>query len=209
MTFLRTVLVIVVGYLLGSLSFSIILSRILGRDIRSQGSGNAGATNMARVFGWGAGAGTLMFDMLKAIVAMLIGRALLGEAGVCAGGIACMVGHCWPVFYHFKGGKGISAGAAVALMIDWRVLIAVLVIFFAVAVISKKVSLGSICASIGIFFATLIFAPRLPMLLLAFVGMCIAVYRHKENILRLRAGTEPDFHAARSGTGKQNYNGKH
>ena len=68
MTFLRTMLVIVVGYLLGSLSFSIILSRILGRDIRSQGSGNAGATNMARVFGWGAGAGTLMFDMLKAIV---------------------------------------------------------------------------------------------------------------------------------------------
>ena len=209
MTFLRYVLVIVMGYLLGSLSFSIILSRILGRDIRKQGSGNAGATNMARVFGWGAGIGTLVFDMLKAIVAMLIGRALLGEAGICAAGIACMVGHCWPMFYHFKGGKGISAGAAVAAMIDWRVLITVVVIFFIVAVLSKKVSLGSICASIGIFFAAMVFAPRLPMLLLAFVGMCIAMYRHKENIQRLRARTEPDFHAAKTNTGKQNYSGKH
>ena len=209
MTFLRYVLVIMVGYVLGSLSFSIILSRILGRDIRNQGSGNAGATNMTRVFGWGAGVGTLVFDMLKAVVAMLIGRALLGEAGICAGGIASMVGHCWPVFYHFKGGKGISAGAAVAAMIDWRVLITVVILFLIAAFLSKKVSVGSLCASVGIFFATLIFAPRFPMLLLAFVGMCIAVYRHKENINRLRAGTEPDFHAAKPGTQKRNYGEKH
>ena len=209
MTFLRYVLVIVVGYLLGSLSFSIILSRILGRDIRKQGSGNAGATNMTRVFGWSAGVGTLAFDFLKAIAAMAIGRALLGEAGVCAGGIASMVGHCWPVFYHFKGGKGISAGAAVAAMIDWRVLIAVVILFLIGAFLSKKVSVGSLCASVGIFFATLIFAPRAPMIVLSCTAMCIAVYRHKENILRLRAGTEPDFHAAASTKQKQNYEGKH
>ncbi|MBR4472742.1 MAG: glycerol-3-phosphate 1-O-acyltransferase PlsY [Oscillospiraceae bacterium] len=197
MTVLKWLLVPAAAYLLGSLSFSIILSRMLGRDIRQQGSGNAGATNMTRVFGWAAGVATLVFDVLKAVAAMLIGRALLGDVGICLGGIGSMVGHCWPVFHHFKGGKGISVGAALGLMIDWRVFAVIIVVFLIVALLSRKVSLGSICAAISIVPATLVFAPRPPMIVMATVGMILAVYRHSENIRRLLAGTEPDFRAGK------------
>lgn len=196
-TAVKWVFVLAISYLLGSLSFSIVLSKMLGRDIRRQGSGNAGATNMTRVFGWGAGAATLAFDVLKAVTAMLIGRALLGDTGVCLGGIGSMVGHCWPVFHDFKGGKGISVGAALGLMIDWRVFVTIIVVFLIVALLSKKVSLGSICAAVAVVPATLVFAPRPPMIVLAVFGMIVAIWRHSENIRRLLSGTEPDFRAGK------------
>ena len=196
------IIVLAVGYLLGSLSFSIILSKLLGRDIRKEGSGNAGATNMTRVFGWAAGIATLLFDFLKALAAMLIGRALLGDVGICLGGIASMTGHCFPVFHNFKGGKGISTGAALALMIDWRVLVCIVIVFLMAALLSKKVSLGSVSAAVSIVPATLIFRPTGPMIALAVFGMVLAVCRHAENIRRLRSGTEPDFRARSSGKSK-------
>ncbi len=197
MAFLYWIVVLIAGYLLGSLSFSIIFSRLLGKDIRRQGSGNAGATNMARVFGWAAGGATLAFDFLKAVAAMWLGQKLIGDTGVCLGGIASMTGHCWPIFHDFKGGKGISVGAAIGFMIDWRVMVVIVLIFLLVAVASKKVSLGSISAAVAIVPATWIFAPRPAMLALACFGMVVAITRHKENIKRLMAGTEPDFKAGK------------
>lgn len=200
MTALYWILVLISGYLLGSLSFSIILSKLLGRDIRSYGSGNAGATNMTRVFGWGAGFGTLAFDILKATAAMLIGKKLLGETGLCIGGMAAITGHCWPVFHKFKGGKGIAVGAAIAIMIDWRVFLVVLVVFLIAALLSRKVSVGSLCAAFAVVPAVLVFTPRLPMIVLAGFAACVTIWRHRENIKRLIAGTEPDF---RAGHGKR------
>ncbi len=197
MGFLYWIVVLIAGYLLGSLSFSIIFSKLIGKDIRKQGSGNAGATNMARVFGWAAGMATLAFDFLKAAAAMWIGRKLLGDTGICLGGIASMVGHCWPVFHDFKGGKGISVGAAIGFMIDWRVMVVIVLVFLVVAVASKKVSLGSISAAVSIIPATWVFAPRPAMLALACFGMVVAITRHKENIKRLMAGAEPDFKAGK------------
>ncbi len=196
MTALHIILTLLFGYVLGSLSFSIILSRMMGRDIRSHGSGNAGATNMTRVFGWAAGVGTLVFDVMKAVAAMLIGRSLLGDIGVCLGGIASMTGHCWPVFHKFRGGKGIAVGAAFGIMIDWRVFAVLLLVFLITSLISKKVSLGSIVAAVAVIPATIVFAPRPAMLVLASFGMCLTIYRHKDNIRRLRTGTEPDFRVA-------------
>ncbi len=199
---MKWLFVLVISYLLGSLCFSIILSKMIGRDIRKQGSGNAGATNMTRVFGWAAGVATLLFDFLKAFAAMMIGRALLGDVGICLGGIGSLVGHCWPLFHHFKGGKGISVGAAVGLMIDWRVFVTIIAVFLIAALLSKKVSVGSLCAALAVVPATLVFAPRPPMIVLAAFGMVLTICRHAENIKRLRAGTEPDF---RAGNGsKQN-----
>ena len=195
MHILYVVLIIAAGYLLGSLSFSIILSRLIGKDIRHQGSGNAGATNMTRVFGWSAGIATLAFDFFKAVAAILIGRSLLGETGVCLAGMAVMTGHCFPVFYHFKGGKGIATGAGVGLMIDWRVLVIIVAVFLVVALLTKKVSPGSICAAVAVVPATCIFAPTAPMIILAVYSGVLAIYRHSENIRRLVKGTEPDFHA--------------
>ena len=200
MTYLYWIIVPAAGYLLGSLSFSIIIScLLLGRDIRKHGSGNAGATNMTRVFGWVAGVATLAFDVLKALAAMLIGRRLLGDAGVCLGGMAAMLGHCFPLFHHFKGGKGIATGAAIGFMIDWRVGVSIVAAFLIGALISKKVSIGSIAAAITIIPATWIFAPRPSMIALSVFASVLAITRHHENIKRLRAGTEPDFRAGKAG----------
>ena len=197
MKFLYWIVVLVAGYVLGSLSFSIILSKVLGRDIRKEGSGNAGATNMTRVFGWAAGVSTLAFDFLKAFAAMKLGQALLGDVGICLGGIASMTGHCFPVFHDFKGGKGIATGAAVGLMIDWRVFVCIVAVFLLVSLLTKKVSLGSISAAVVIVPATLIFARTGPMLALAVYGMVLAICRHAQNIRRLLNGTEPDFRAGK------------
>ena len=186
------------GYLLGSFSASILLSRLaLGGDVRGKGSGNAGATNMARVYGLGAGFATLGCDMLKAILATWLGSLLLGDPGLALGGIFCMIGHCFPVFHKFKGGKGISVGAALGLMIDWRVFLCIIAVFLIVAFLSKKVSLGSIAASIAITVSSLLFGVSTPRLVLAIVAMCLAVFQHRGNIRRLLQGTEPDFKAAR------------
>ena len=199
MTYLYWILVPAIGYLLGSLSFSIIISCLfLGRDIRKHGSGNAGATNMTRVFGWVAGVATLTFDVLKAVAAMMIGRRLLGDAGVCLGGMAVMVGHCFPLFHHFKGGKGIATGAAIGFMIDWRVGTSIVAAFLIGALISRKVSVGSIAAAITIVPTTWIFAPRPSMIALSVFACVLAITRHSENIRRLRAGTEPDFRAGKA-----------
>ena len=197
MKLLYWIVVLVAGYVLGSLSFSIILSKVLGRDIRKEGSGNAGATNMTRVFGWAAGVSTLAFDFLKAFAAMKLGQALLGDVGICLGGIASMTGHCFPVFHDFKGGKGIATGAAVGLMIDWRVFVCIVAVFLLVSVLTKKVSLGSISAAVVIVPATLIIARTGPMLALAVYGMVLAICRHAQNIRRLLNGTEPDFRAGK------------
>ena len=139
MEVLKYLLVIVAGYLLGSISVSVCLSVGMGRDVRKEGSGNAGATNMARVFGMKAGVITLLGDMVKAALAVLLGYLLLGDMGLMAGGIACIVGHCFPVFHQFKGGKGVSVGGLLSLMIDWRVGLLVFGSFGLFAVGSKKV----------------------------------------------------------------------
>ena len=197
MDVLKYVIVVVAGYLLGSLSASVLLSRLgWGRDVRKHGSGNAGATNMARVFGLGAGFATLAGDMLKAALAMYLGMRLLGDAGIAAGGIACILGHCFPVFHEFHGGKGISVGAMIGLAIDWRVFVGIIVVFLIVAFLTKKVSAGSLAASIAITVFALLFHVTTPKLILAIAAMCIAIFQHRSNIKRLAEGTEADFKAA-------------
>ena len=193
----KVALIIAAGYLLGSLSASILLSRgALGEDVRSKGSGNAGATNMARVYGLGMGFLTLGCDMLKAILATWLGSYLLGDLGLTIGGVSCMLGHCFPVFHSFKGGKGISVGAALGLMIDWRVFVCIIATFLIVAFLTKKVSLGSMSAAVAITIFSLVFHVSTPKLILAVVAMCLALFQHRTNIDRLSKGTEPDFKAA-------------
>lgn len=194
MIILKYILTAVCAYFLGSVSVSILLSRgIMNADVRAHGSGNAGATNMARVFGLRMGAVTLAGDMLKAALAMLLGFALLGERGMCVAGALCLVGHCYPALHEFRGGKGVSVGTAVFLAADWRVL-AVAVVFFALAAfLSRKVSLGSLAAAVSCFAAAAYLALPLPRLLLVAFTMLLVILRHRENIIRLVRGTEPDF----------------
>lgn len=198
MEILKYVIVAAVGYVLGSVSISIILSKLaLGGDVREKGSGNAGATNMARNFGLGAGFITLGGDMLKAILAMALGWLLLGrDVGVMLGGIASMVGHCFPVFYKFKGGKGVSVLAAIAIMIDWRVTALGLLLFLLVAFATKKVSAGSITAAVSVPLFTAVFNLGTPLLILAIVAGATVIIQHRANIGRLIRGEEPDFKPA-------------
>ena len=155
MNVVKLLIILVLAYLMGSLSSSILLSRgAWGGDVRSKGSGNAGATNMARVYGWAAGVLTLVCDMAKAGLSVWIGWKLMGDWGLALGGIACMAGHCFPLFHEFKGGKGISVGAALGLAIDWRVFVAIVVVFLIVALLTRKVSAGSCAAAVAITAAS-------------------------------------------------------
>ena len=198
MEILKLLLIAVGSYLLGSVSLSIFLSkRMFGGDVRAHGSGNAGATNMARVYGMMAGALTLAADMAKAAVSMIGGYLLLGDLGLSVGGACCILGHCFPVFHQFKGGKGVSVGGILALLLDWRVGLLVIGCFLLGALLSKKVSLGSVCGAVACGVGCLLLVSSVPRVVLGLFAMVVVVARHKENIGRLIKGTEPDFKPAK------------
>ena len=186
--------IILLGYLLGSLSISIMLSRgIFHSDIRDSGSGNAGATNVARVFGWGAGLLTFAGDFAKGILSMYIGQMLDGPRGLALAGIACLIGHCFPLYYHFKGGKAVSVGAAVALMIDWRAFVLVLAVFILVALGTRWVSLASMSAAIVLAAVVPLLTPSPWCVALALFAAVLLIFMHRANIKRLLSGKEPYF----------------
>ena len=181
--FLKYLAVFAASYVIGSLSLSIIVSGgLFGKDIRSFGSGNAGATNMARVFGWSAGVLTLVGDAAKAVLCMVLGNLWLGDMGLAIAAFGCILGHCYPI----------------AFGIDWRVGLAVVGAFLLGALLSKKVSVGSICGALAVTIASIAFGVSTPKLVLAILCMVLAIYRHKANIQRLIDGTEPDFKAGKS-----------
>lgn len=202
MLILKLLLSIVIGYLLGSTSFSIIFSKLLGGDIRKKGSGNPGATNVARLYGIGMGLATFAGDFIKTIIAILIAEMLIGDLGVIAGGFSSLLGHCYPAFHDFKGGKGISCGAAIALMINWRIFLCLAAVFLTVAFASRKVSLGSICAAAALPVLTAVFRCGAVMTAACAVGAAFVIFRHRTNISRLIQGTEPDFRAKKTDESK-------
>lgn len=192
---LSYILSILAGYLLGSVSVSILVSRhLFHQDIRSSGSGNAGATNAARVFGLGAGALTFLGDFLKTLLAMGLGQLLGGTTAMCVAGAAALIGHCFPVYYGFRGGKAVSAGAAAALLIHWKVFLIAAVVFGLAALLSRTASVCSICAALTVGIGSSLFAPSTPQLLLGLFTCVLVVLMHRSNIRRLLAGEEPKFH---------------
>ena len=191
---MKVLLLIIVSYLLGCFSISITLSKSLyKKDVRDCGSGNAGATNMARNFGWKMGVLTVLSDVAKAALAMILGKYLMGNTGICISGAASIIGHCYPVFYGFSGGKGVSVGAAIAFFISPAVGFAAVAAFLLAALLSKKVSLGSLCAAVTVFAVTFLTTDDPPKRILALICMLLVVIRHSENIKRLINHTEPDF----------------
>ena len=146
----RYVIIAVIAYLLGSISVAVLLTRDrIGSDVRKQGSGNAGATNVARVFGMKAGVVTLLGDMVKAALSGLAGWLIGGETGLAVACIACLVGHCWPVYFGFRGGKGVSVAGCIALLLDWRMFLLLVVWFAVMAIISRRVSFASCSSAAG------------------------------------------------------------
>ena len=194
------------GYLLGSLNAAIIVSRLLkGEDIRNFGSGNAGMTNMLRTYGKGPAALTAIVDFSKGAVAIILARVAAGHLGLELGidigyvaGIAAMLGHLFPLYFGFKGGKGVMTALGVILCVNPLVFAIVATVFVPLVFITKIVSLCSILGSLSLPFVTWAvlhwggYPPMPDSLLAGAIGLLIIVM-HKENIKRLLNGTESRF----------------
>lgn len=192
-------LLIVTAYLLGSLSGSLLLGRLRGVDIRRQGSGNAGGTNALRTQGWKFALGTVLIDVGKGVLAVWLARRYGGEVAWLpwAAGAVAVLGHVWPVFHGFCGGKG--AGTLVgALLMLWPVAVVVLVgVWLFVLTASGYVGLSTILAAASLVpFALLTDAGTLPLGFATALALFI-LFTHRGNVARLRAGTEGRFERVR------------
>jgi acyl phosphate:glycerol-3-phosphate acyltransferase len=191
-----SIVAIVAAYLVGSLSFAVIVSRFMGlADPRSYGSGNPGATNVLRSGNKAAALLTLAFDALKGFVPVMAalwwqGRFGWGETTVGLVGLAAFVGHLWPVFFHFQGGKGVATAAGVLMALNPMLGAATLLTWLIVAFFTRYSSLAAIiAAAFAPFFQLLQWGPS-PMVLPITVMSLLLVWRHHANIRKLLAGTE-------------------
>ena len=198
------VLVAVVAYLMGCFNGAVIVSKyILRNDVRNHGSGNAGLTNFHRVFGGPLTAVVILCDVLKAVLAVLLGtwaakHLLMDESIVIVLGkywaaLFCLLGHMFPCMFHFKGGKGILSGGTIALMVDWRIALVVWGGFIVLVVLTRYVSLGSVWAGASFPFATWFCFPEPIIVVLSFLCGGLVVFMHRANIKRLIQGNENKF----------------
>ncbi len=178
------------GYLIGNIQFAVILSHVMHKDdVRNHGSGNAGSTNMLRVYGKLAGILTFAGDILKGVLGVVIGRLLGGEVCACFGALGVVLGHCYPAFFGFHGGKGAasSLGAITALNPLFGGIVTLIVVI--VAAITKTVSAASLAGTLGYLIMCLIWGSKANKLL-AVALFTIIYLRHKENIIRIIKGSE-------------------
>lgn len=185
------------AYFLGCFNGAVIVSKyILRDDVRNHGSGNAGLTNFHRTFGGGLTFVVILCDVLKAVVAVLLGSWLFAwdpVLGKYFAALFCLLGHMFPCMFHFKGGKGILSGGTVALMIDWRIALVVWGGFLLLAIVTKYVSLGSLWAGASFPFISWYCYPDAKIVALAFLLGGLVVWQHRANIKRLLAGNENKF----------------
>ena len=195
---LRSLLIAVIAYLLGCFSTGITISRAQGIDIRSKGSKNTGASNVLRVMGLKSGLLTFVGDFLKATLACWIGSLILpGETfgvagfGTMLGGLFAVLGHNWPVFYGFKGGKGVACSAAVVFFVNplWGII--AIVLCLGVIAATRYISLGSMTLLfLYMIFMCIAFWGQWVVCLFTVVLFALCVWRHRANIQRLLSGTE-------------------
>ena len=197
----KLVAAFVLGYLLGSQNTAVIVGKIYGKDIRRHGSQSAGLTNAFRVLGKSAAVWVLAGDIVKGLLACGIGLLLgvYGDSGatqdcvsLLAAGAGAVIGHNWPVYFGFKGGKGILTAVSVLFMVDWMMALVCLGVFVIIVAFTRYVSFGNLCAT-GLFVA-LSFLPVFGhTVYFSFFACLIAgmvIFRHRENIQRLLSGTE-------------------
>ena len=190
-------LVAVISYLLGCFNGAVIVSKyILRDDVRNHGSGNAGLTNFHRTFGGGLTFVVILCDVLKAVIAVLLGSWLFAWdplLGKYFAALFCLLGHMFPCMFHFKGGKGILSGGTIALMIDWRVALVVWGGFLILVIVTRYVSLGSLWAGASFPFISWYCYPEIRIVVLAFLLGGLVVWQHRGNAQRLLHGTERKF----------------
>ena len=198
------ILIAIIAYAIGSINFSVIISKkIAGFDIREKGSGNAGSTNMLRAIGKRAAALTLLCDVLKGVVAVLLAILLgniLGEnidkvILVQIASVLVVIGHTFPIFFKFKGGKGVATSLGVLLVINWQIGLICLVFALVLMALTKIVSLGSVGAAVlfpvlTLFIRENYIVPNGSYLIFSIILAAIVLYNHRSNIKRLLQGNE-------------------
>ncbi|MHA6766342.1 glycerol-3-phosphate 1-O-acyltransferase PlsY [Sphingobium ummariense] len=181
---------LLLGYLLGSIPFGLILTRVTGAgDLRQIGSGNIGATNVLRTGRKGLAAATLLLDLLKGAAAVLIGAALVDGGGPMAGAMA-FIGHCYPVWLRFAGGKGVATMMGVVTALHWPAGIVFAVVWLGALFGTKWSSVGGMSAAVSAPIAMAAFG-RIDLVPVTLALALIVLWRHRANIARLAKGQEP------------------
>lgn len=199
------IIIAIVAYLIGSVNFSILISKkMAGFDVREKGSGNAGTTNVLRTVGKRAALLTLVLDILKGIVAVLLARvvgifakslnpAILVEIAA----LAVVIGHTFPIFFGFRGGKGVATSLGIILIINWRIGLACLIFALVLMAITRMVSLGSISAAILFAVLTLVIRTNyitgefhFSYIIFGILLALLVIFNHRTNVKRIISGTE-------------------
>lgn len=193
---LFAIITVIAGYLLGNLNGAVCVSHLQGDDVRSHGSGNAGLTNFIRSYGAGKAVLVILIDAGKAVLGCVLGGLLISsywgfQTGSALGGAAVMLGHVFPVFLGFRGGKGILSGLFIAIVTDYRIALAILAVFALAYFLTRYVSLGSVLAAVtfGVGFVVLHHNSWITMICGVFMS-ALAVFMHRQNIARLIKGEE-------------------
>jgi len=191
-TMLRTAGVLGLAYLIGSLDFAVIVARLKGEDIYSMGSGNPGASNALRSMGKAAGAIVLLGDLVKGVAAAAVGSALGGaETIAAAAGLTAVVGHCYPVFHRFRGGKGAATLAGMLLWVAPWAGLGMVLVFGGIVAAWRIASVGSIAgAALAVPLAVWLDGLRGWALVWLSTALALVMYRHRGNIVRLVRGAE-------------------
>lgn len=193
---LFVLLAFMAAYLLGSINTAILVSKLMYHDdIRNYGSGNAGFTNIMRIYGKKAAVITFVGDIAKTLVAVMIGWCVFGYFGAYITGFACFIGHIFPIFYRFRGGKGVLCFATILFMLDWRIFCILFALFIALVVSTKFISLGSVIGSMAypLFLYKMNDTGLATLNMIAMLFAAIIVLKHIPNIKRIMNGTESKF----------------
>lgn len=190
------ILLILLGYLYGSIPFALVIGKVFyNTDVRESGSGNLGGTNAGRVLGKKAGISVIVLDALKAVIIFYLSSYLslkfnLNPDIKYIAGLACIFGHCYPIFAEFRGGKAVSTSLGYFLCIEPLYAVVAIVVFLLVLKISKYVSLSSISTALIVLCITPFLAVSITAKLCMLIAVIILVYRHKDNIKRIKNHTE-------------------
>lgn len=180
---------VVISYFIGNISPATLVGRLHGVDIRKEGSGNPGTTNVLRTLGVKAAACTLLIDVLKGVIPVIAGRLIGGETLACFCGTAAFFGHILPVCFGFKGGKGVATGFGVIVAFNWPTGLVCLFAALGGAALSRRMSVGSIAAAV--IFPIMFFFIKPDYLIWSICLAIIVLWRHRANIIRLAKGEEP------------------
>ena len=187
------IITIIGSYLIGCFSSAYIIGRLFKKiDIRNFGSGNVGSTNALRVMGAKLGIFTFLLDILKGVIAVFLGKIILGDVGGVVAGLFVVIGHNWPIFIGFKGGKGVATSIGVLLTLFGVVIFIPLIVTVIIIAFTKYVSLGSVSFLVmaPLLYAIFIRPFKVEYFMIAFVLAIFGIIRHKENIKRLIDGKE-------------------